>query len=753
MRPLHLLAILAAVALSFPLRAAAQAPPAKGDKADKGDKQDKKLLKELEEKEDLEEEEAGRGGLEDLLDSVVVTATKREQPISAAPAIITVITDRQIKQRGYRTVAEALDSVPGLYGISDHVQWNLGVRGINGGTRAGSRIVKVMIDGQPISFRPSTENWLGEELIPIAAVRRIEIIRGPSSALYGANAFLGVVNIITTSGAIVDGARVGGSFNLVRGHPGGGGSVVVGAKTGTTDILVAGTGVYTDRSGITIANVPKQTLYGANAKSVNDSATPASLFFKLMHTSRIFGNLSLDLSYQRLQAIGEFMDWGPLAQGSQQLAGYVDPEIKNRVGLQNLYARARLSRTFLENFSFALSGTFATMGPTSADRLAISQKGLAEWVTRDVSTTGFDVVTELSYTAKNVNTFTIGVDLTNDRQQLLNYYGWTRSMSGPQLNLAIAPLRTQPFGSDTFRNIGTYIQAVVYPTVLFGSQYLTTLGLTGGFRYDNHNIYGGSVNGRAGLVYLWNKIYGKALFGTSFKAPASMQLFTMLLQPGDVLGNRDLKPETAKTVEFLVGGDFFSGFNAEVNAFYSLVDDKVEITSDPRSANLSAQNVASIRGFGVEGNVTYNWRDLTSYLNFSYQKTTSKTKNPLTGKEAIVDAQVYPTFMLKFGVGYQIPKIHLGAFAEGRFITSRLSSTPNAKVYDSITENPYSLDSYFNLDLSLSTVDLKLVPGRETFLQAKLYNVIGKDYLYPGFRDFDIPSLGRVFLLTLTQQI
>jgi iron complex outermembrane receptor protein len=723
-------------------------------RADQPDSRDRKLLKELEEKEDLEEE-GERGSLEDLLDRVVVTATKRAQPISAAPAIISVITDKQIRQRGYRSVAEALSSLPGLYLLTDHVQPNLGVRGINGGTRAGSRIVKVMIDGQPVSFRPSTENWLGEELIPVSAVRRIEIIRGPSSALYGANAFLGVINIITTSGAIVDGARISGSVGAVRGNAAGGGELVVGTRSGSTDVLVSGTGSFADRSGIQIRNVPGRSTYQAPGDAtLGDTTTPASLFVKLLHTSQRFGTLSLDLSYQRLHSRGELADWGPLPQGGQlalvaaKLQNGIDREVKNQISLQNLYVRARLSRTFLENLRFGLSGTFSMMGPTSLDRLALAQKGIADWVTRDLGTQSFDLVSEVSYTARGVNTFTLGVDLTSDHHQLLNYYYWTRSAAG-----LAATSRPEARGTKSFLNLGTYLQSVVYPTVLLGSPHLTSLGLTLGLRYDHHNIYGDALNFRAGAVYLWRKLSAKILFGTSFKAPAAVQLYTMLLQPGDVLANPDLRPERAKTLEIQLGSALLAGLHAELTFYYSMVDDKVEIATDPRSSNLSAQNIARIRGYGFEGEAAYTWRNLTSYLNASYQRTTSTETNPLSGGEESFAAALYPSFMLKLGVGYQIPRIYLGAFAEARLITSRLSSAPNSKVHDPVEERPYALDPYFTLDLSLHSVELRLFRGRETFLQARIQNLTGAEYLYPGFRNFDIPALGRTFFFSLTQQI
>jgi len=150
--------------------------------------------------------------LEELMNIEVISATKQIQKKSEAPANISIITAEQIQKRGYCTAGEAINSLPGIYVLDDDLQQNIGVRGINGGMQAGSRIVKVMIDNQPVSFRSTTENWLGVELIPISSIERIEVVRGPASALYGANAFLGVINIITKQGSNVNGGIISGGL-------------------------------------------------------------------------------------------------------------------------------------------------------------------------------------------------------------------------------------------------------------------------------------------------------------------------------------------------------------------------------------------------------------------------------------------------------------------------------------------------------------------------------------------------------------
>jgi outer membrane receptor for ferrienterochelin and colicins len=108
-----------------------------------------------------------------------------------------VVTRDAITQWGYAKVAELLRHVVGLYVIDDHIIPNVSVRGVSGGLRSESGLIKVMIDGRPVAFRVTAGNWLGPELVPLSAVERVEIIRGPGSALYGADAFLGVINVVT----------------------------------------------------------------------------------------------------------------------------------------------------------------------------------------------------------------------------------------------------------------------------------------------------------------------------------------------------------------------------------------------------------------------------------------------------------------------------------------------------------------------------------------------------------------------------
>ena len=154
---------------------------------------------------------------------IVITAAKREQPMIESPSTISVITAEQIRESGATNLPDVLRMLPGIdvlgFSVSD---LKLSARGLYG---AGSDRMLVLIDGRPIYY--DFFGYTFWTLTPILSenIKQIEIIRGPGSALYGANAFAGVINIITKSplppfgkegkGGILEGTRIkvsGGEF-------------------------------------------------------------------------------------------------------------------------------------------------------------------------------------------------------------------------------------------------------------------------------------------------------------------------------------------------------------------------------------------------------------------------------------------------------------------------------------------------------------------------------------------------------------
>jgi outer membrane receptor for ferrienterochelin and colicin len=135
------------------------------------------------------------------------------EEIKKAPASVTVITDRQIRQMGARSLTDVLNrAVPGINTYQNPGAWNIGIRGRN---NLDSNTILFMINNHPINEAfTGGATWVHDTLI-VDNIERIEILRSPGSALYGANAFVGVINIFTKKAEDIDGLELtvkGGSW-------------------------------------------------------------------------------------------------------------------------------------------------------------------------------------------------------------------------------------------------------------------------------------------------------------------------------------------------------------------------------------------------------------------------------------------------------------------------------------------------------------------------------------------------------------
>lgn len=141
-----------------------------------------------------------------LEEQFVVTATRSKIRLREAPAAVYVITSQDIRARGYKTLVEALHDVPGfdiihVYGIFPDLIHQRGLVGNNQRTL-------LYVDGIPDNNITENAFLAGSTRFPLHHVERIEIVSGPASALYGANAFNGIINIITRDGTGPDATRV-----------------------------------------------------------------------------------------------------------------------------------------------------------------------------------------------------------------------------------------------------------------------------------------------------------------------------------------------------------------------------------------------------------------------------------------------------------------------------------------------------------------------------------------------------------------
>ncbi len=136
----------------------------------------------------------------------VFGASERLQPVTEAPSSVTIVTAADIRRYGYRTLADILRGARGFFVSDDRNYSYVGARGFGLPGDYNTRVL-LLLNGHKVNDNVYDQAYIGAELgIDPAMFERVEIIRGPSSSLYGTNAFFAVVNIVTRTGAALNGA-------------------------------------------------------------------------------------------------------------------------------------------------------------------------------------------------------------------------------------------------------------------------------------------------------------------------------------------------------------------------------------------------------------------------------------------------------------------------------------------------------------------------------------------------------------------
>ncbi|MCY1022920.1 TonB-dependent receptor plug domain-containing protein [Pyxidicoccus sp. MSG2] len=647
--------------------------------------------------------------LEELMQVEIVTPTKQPQKLEQAPAIVSVITREEIATWGYRSVAEALEHVPGFYIIRDFVTPNLGVRGLSSGHRAYNRTLKVLINGQPTTFRADGTNFLGLEFIPMRIIERIEVVRGPASALYGANAYLAVVNVITRQPSADHLGEL--TARVAYGPPTGvGGEVLLQHARQSWGALGAFRYGYVDRSGYELPVASPNYDTFATHESEGDLARPMSAFgaFDLEPSDK--AALHLQVLYSRLDSFAEFLDFGTLSHD-------------NHLVVDNFAGRAKLDLGPTDWLETSASAGFSTGGPSSRERL---NAGSTEThPRRDFGYRAIDLVLESTARASRYSLL-VGIDLTRDLEKPLTVFTVTNA-DGSET----APLGIQE--EVLFQNLGVYGQGTAHP---FES--LPGLGLTANVRYDRHNIYGGVVNYHVGLAHAFTpQLTLKLRTGTSFLAPNPLYLYAQPLYAGDVVGNPELLPETAMTSEAQVLVTPYPKLLVSVNAYLTDTSDTIDLLPQGAQTVLPV-NIGTSRTLGLETEARWSHGGHNVVATLQAQNTEEERDDPFLGTLS-QPAAAYPRFLAELAWTWR------SGFAgtvglRGRYVGARRASRGNVL----LANTPYLFDPYALVSA------IWMYEWKHARVHLQVNNLLDSRYAEPGYNGVDLPGFGREATLGFT---
>lgn len=476
----------------------------------------------------------------------ITTVSKKKELTQEAPANITVLTQAQIQELGVSNLYEALSYIPGItvietyFGISSVIFRN------NFQDHYNHKSL-LLINGHP--FFETINFGYHLEIIPIEAVKQIEVIRGPGSVLYGTNAYAGVINIITFDGdknSFATSAK-GGSFGTQE--------YTLSTQANQGDFKCFAAASYGDNDGYEM-NLKRDELGLSRTFDYENDIT----------------NTYLSLQYKDLS-----FNAGYFTQDKEKIGFLPIVYTSGHDYFEGYFTDLEFQHSFTDSLSFQINGRYDSM---DKEYDILSRYGGYSCI--PLSGYKYGTEAQINYTPLENMTLTLGTS-------------WDHYKFDPDLQFMIVPsLLGDMVAYWSGKNYTD--ETSLYSNLSWG---LTdSLKLVAGLRYSDNTKAGSNTTPNAGLVYeLSEGKYLKFLYGEAYRAPNLYeQVFSM---PGIFLGNPNLIPETIKTYDLGLDLVFNDKYSLKSNLFYLSTYDTISLALNSQGSIVFA-NTEGQEVYGLE---------------------------------------------------------------------------------------------------------------------------------------------------------
>ena len=738
--------------------------------------------------------------LEELMDIQVVNVSKINfDNLSEVPSAVTLVTADQIAKSGAKNMEEVMRNVPGFDVLKSgyNPSTNFGIRGLYSTNGTNNKIL-FLVDDHPVRsvFYGDASVFLGN--FPVENIKQIEIIRGPGSTLFGAGAFLGVINIRTKEPEnLASVSAFAGSFNTYQAN------AQITKKIGQ-DLKLTLLADYFSTEGQNrelSSDLSKEAIdpfvrgFGYTGEST--SGTPGQLNY-----GRETGSINLKANYKSLYLLANYFNSkdetpvGPIESlvnetNNNNQAGYL--EIGHRAKTSNQNGEL-LIKGYLDRYVFAadndlfhpnvvpvlnylttltyqnpqLSGSTPTMweeGSTISKYTAgtndilgseinfaynfnnyinVLVGGMYEHSTLHHTETRFNgnylfsPITVNGRTYQTYEAFGSSLDVNED-------YSWIQEK---ERNIYAA------FGQGEF-NIKNLFK-------IYGIDHFKVLA---GLRYDGYSDVGGSINPRGAILFAPTRnVYFKGLYGKAFRAPSFVELYIN----NDILtlGDSGLKPENIMTWEGLIGFKVNQNFDLNLTYFNTKITDNIQLIPDDDFTSFVSYyaNTGDIQTNGIEAEMRWDFIDggyLTS--SFTIQNVLDVTKGDSVYFDDTFNNERYatiqndydpgtaPNFILNLAANYPITRNininttinHLGERHRNEQLAYEVGENgqPTGNIIQGDSRDPINARTLWNASIMINK--LKFAKGLS--IQATAYNLLDAQNYNPllRIRESDMLREGR----------
>lgn len=508
--------------------------------------------------------------IEELMNIKVSTASKFPQKTMEAPSSVTIITAADIKTYGYRTLADIVRSVRGMSVTYDRNYDYLGTRGLGRTGDYNSRML-LLVDGYRLNDPIYDTAAIGTEFpVDVDLIDKVEIVRGPGSSIYGSNAVLGVINVITKHGKNFNGTEASGEL----------------ASFGTDKERLSYGHQYENGAGLLLSasryRSLGQDLYFPEFNAINngiahnlDSDRYRNFFGKLN-----VAGFTLTSGYSNRDKAVPTASFGTVFNDPNFLvsdgASFMNLDYYGEVGQRwDVSANLFQGRYFYDGI-YPNTGAPVTLN---------HDQSRGAWWGTEAKLIG----------RLEKHRVVAGVEYQNNYRQ-------------DQSNFNVAPYALLLDDRRSSKREGVYAQ----DEITLGNGLLLNAGL----RYDQYSIVGSATNPRLGLIWNIADVTAfKLLYGTAFRAPNVYELY--YTSPGTQKANPDLRPEKITSYEFVIEHQPWHNFRITADAYDNTINGNINQITDPADNLLVFVNSGKVVARGVEVEAERLW-DSGTQLRTSY---------------------------------------------------------------------------------------------------------------------------------------
>lgn len=668
-------------------------------------------------------------------DQQVVTATRSYLTVAEAPASVTVITGDQLREMGARTLAEALSTVAGIQLTqSDRHHSQIYVRGIP--VYGYNDKVLLLVDGVP-----HREVFYGhvqlDQYLPLDNIKRIEIVKGPGSALYGTNAFAGVIHVITYQPGEIGQASISGLYGT---RSTAGLSGLADEACGPFKVMLYGQAYRTDGDGPEFSDQYRRNALQQDPAQnytvwLKAGAYGFSMDVKTIEYTHKYVPSNSDLPIT-VWAASTYRNTDSYASLGYQ-RGFSE---KIKASAQLLWQRYDLTNFWQNNYTYDVDTSVSGTDSTFYSHLLIDDD---VWALKKTEVRGGQA--QLEWELPRRNHLIAGAEVFQERiidVRDIYYNEAHRDTIAPHADTSISPY------NYWCPAMGAMSNSLFCEDIWRGADWAN---VTVGLRRDYKESYGRETySPRFGAVLQPRKnVSVKLLYGEAFRSPSYREMYTKQAGALWTLGNPGLRPEKIKTSELGVEWEPLKYVRSRVGFFYSEVNDmifaeRIKKTSGADSCNIYANVPTKMYSSGTEALVKVSYDDITGSANYTY----------VSSRQGGARTPYIPMHSATYSLGYR-PAKGLSFLGKALWVGERIRSADdvNKKGYDprypkGLPRPPLAANLTFDASVSLEHRDWEATLAVTNILNTRAYD---SNYRLVNYYDNELP--GRNLSLKVTYKL